>query len=126
MLDLRQVSGHLKIMNSCRFFFILLGCVWLSLADAAESTGRTNVLLICVDDLKPLLGCYGAQVRSPNIDRLADGSVRFAAAYANQAVCAPSRNSLMTGRRPTSLGIYDLSTFFREAAPDAITLAQWF
>jgi iduronate 2-sulfatase len=125
-LDLRLVSGHLNIMHSCSFLVVLLSYVWLSVARAAEPAGTTNVLLICVDDLKPLLGCYGAQVKSPHIDRLAARSVRFDAAYANQAVCAPSRNSLMTGRRPTSLGIYDLGTFFRASAPEAITLAQLF
>src|SRR6185295_20283421 len=82
---------------------------------------------IAVDDLKPLLGCYGDKVvKSPNIDRLAARGMVFERAYCNQAVCAPSRNSLMTGRRPTTLGIYDLGTNFRNAAPNAVTLAQHF
>src|SRR5690349_23036051 len=50
----------------------------------------------------------------------------FEYAYCNQAVCAPSRNSLLTGVRPTTLGIYDLGTNFRVAAPDAVTLPQYF
>jgi iduronate 2-sulfatase len=88
---------------------------------------KPNVLLICVDDLKPLLGCYGERaVKSPNIDRLAASGMVFERAYCNQAVCAPSRNALMTGMRPTSLGIYDLGTNFRLAAPDAVTLPQYF
>src|SRR6185503_13440081 len=67
---------------------------------------KPNVLLICVDDLKPVLGCYGdKRIQSPNIDRLAKRSVLFERAYCNQAVCAPSRNALMTGVRPTTLGI---------------------
>jgi iduronate 2-sulfatase len=87
----------------------------------------TNVLFICVDDLKPLLGCYGDKtIKSPNIDRLARRGLLFERAYCNQAVCAPSRNALMTGMRPTSLGIYDLGTNFRRAAPDAVTLSQYF
>lgn len=94
---------------------------------AAAAPARPNVLLICVDDLKPLLGCYGdRRVRTPNMDRLAGRGVLFEWAYANQAVCAPSRNALLTGRRPTSLGIYDLGTNFRLAAPDAVTLPQYF
>jgi arylsulfatase A-like enzyme len=52
--------------------------------------------------------------------------MRFDRAYCNQAVCAPSRNSLLTGRRPQSLGIYDLGTNFRLAVPDAIRLPQFF
>ena len=88
---------------------------------------KPNVLLICVDDLKPLLGCYGdTRVKSPNIDRLATRGVLFERAFANQAVCAPSRNSLMTGQRPTTLGIYDLGTNFRKAVPNAVTLSQYF
>ncbi|MCY2947507.1 MAG: sulfatase-like hydrolase/transferase [Planctomycetota bacterium] len=88
---------------------------------------QPNVLLICVDDLKPNLGCYGDKLAvSPNIDKLAARGMRFDAAYCNQAVCSPSRNALLTGRRPQSLGIYDLSTNFRKSAPQAITLPQQF
>ncbi len=96
-------------------------------AGAEKAPVRPNVLLICVDDLKPVLGCYGDKtIKSPNIDKLAARGLRFERAYCNQAVCAPSRNALMTGLRSTTLGIYDLGTNFREAAPDAVTLAQYF
>jgi iduronate 2-sulfatase len=96
-------------------------------ATFAAEPQKPNVLLICVDDLKPLLGCYGnGLVKSPNIDRLAASGMVFEAAYCNQAVCAPSRNALMTGLRSTTLGIYDLVTNFRVAAPDAVTVAQYF
>src|SRR6185295_9341584 len=82
---------------------------------------------IAVDDLKPLLGCYGDKViKSPNIDRLAARGVLFERAYCNQAVCAPSRNSLLTGVRPTTLGVYDLGTNFRLASSNAVTLSQYF
>ncbi|MGQ9576045.1 MAG: sulfatase [Thermoguttaceae bacterium] len=97
------------------------------LAATPAMAQRPNVLLICVDDLKPLLSCYGAPlIRSPNIDRLAARGVLFERAFANQAVCAPSRNALMTGLRPQTIGIYDLGTNFRKAVPDAVTLAQHF
>jgi iduronate 2-sulfatase len=96
-------------------------------ATAHAPKARPNVLLICVDDLKPLLGCYGEKrIQTPNIDRLARGSVLFERAYCNQAVCAPSRNALMTGVRPTTLGIYDLGTHFRAGASNAVTLTQYF
>ena len=88
---------------------------------------RPNVLLICVDDLKPALGCYGdTAAKTPNIDRLAARGVRFDAAYTNQAVCSPSRNALLTGLRPQTLGIYDLGTNFRLARPSIRTLPQLF
>ncbi|MCA8999384.1 MAG: sulfatase [Planctomycetaceae bacterium] len=86
-----------------------------------------NVLLILVDDLKPSFGAYGADwVHSPNLDRLAARGLRFDAAYCNQAVCAPSRNNLMTSSRSTSLGIYSLGKNFRKAVPNAVTMPQHF
>ncbi len=104
----------------------LFGLVLITAATVAAAE-KPNVLLVCVDDLKPLLGCYGTPViRSPGIDRLAARGVRFECAFANQAVCAPSRNALMTGLRPQTIGIYDLGTNFRNAVPDAVTVAQHF
>jgi iduronate 2-sulfatase len=109
-----------------RTTFTLLALT-VSLCVQAFAAERPNVLLICVDDLKPLLGCYGDDLaQTPNIDRLAARGLRFDAAYCNQAVCAPSRNSLMTGLRPTTIGIYDLGTNFRKAVPNAVTLPQYF
>lgn len=88
---------------------------------------QPNVLLILVDDLKPSFGAYGDDwVHSPNLDRLAARGMRFDMAYCNQAVCAPSRNNLMTGTRSTTLGVYSLGYHFRRAVPDAVTLPQHF
>ncbi len=110
-------------LSWCWFFF-LTACAAPSLQAAQP---RPNVLMICVDDLKPTLGCYGDSVAvTPNLDALAGRGVQFNAAYCNQAVCSPSRNALMTGLRPQTLGIYDLPTHFRKAAPDAVTLTQAF
>ena len=99
----------------------------LSPLTALHAAAKPNVLLICVDDLKPLLGCYHVPiVKSPNIDRLAARGVLFERAFCNQAVCSPSRNALMTGLRPQTIGIYDLATNFRKGAPAAVTMAQYF
>jgi iduronate 2-sulfatase len=93
----------------------------------AELPERPHVLLICVDDLKPAIGCYGDPLaKTPNLDRLAARGMRFNLAYCNQAVCAPSRNNLLLGSRSTSLGIYNLSENFRKAVPDAVTMPQHF
>ncbi|MCO8122180.1 sulfatase [Stieleria sp. TO1_6] len=93
-------------------------------SSAAE---RPNVLLICVDDLKPTLGCYGdSNAITPHIDALAASGLRLDSAYCNQAVCSPSRNSLMTGLRPQTIGVYDLGTHFRLAAPDVVTVSENF
>lgn len=106
----------------------LLVCILvIGAAPTALSAPKPNVLFIAIDDLKPALGCYGdVTAKSPNIDKLAARSVLFERAYTNQAVCAPSRNALLTGLRPQTVGIYDLGTNFRKATPDAVTLPQWF
>ncbi|NND34236.1 MAG: sulfatase [Saprospiraceae bacterium] len=92
-----------------------------------EMPSRPNVLFIAVDDLRPELGCYGAtHVSTPNFDRLAEMSTLFTQAYCQQAVCAPSRNSIMTGLRPDAMGIYNLYTFFRKQVPGVTTLPQHF
>ncbi len=112
-----------------RFLHVLPAAFGLMLSThiAAAEAERSNVLLICVDDLKPLLGCYGDKhIHSPNLDKLAARGLLFEQAYCNQAVCAPSRNALLVGARSTTLGIYDLGTNFRRSVPDAITLPQYF
>lgn len=88
---------------------------------------RPNVLLILVDDLKPALGCYGdAIAKTPSIDRLAARGLRFDLAYCNQAVCAPSRFTLMLGSHSTSTGLYGLGSQLRQRMPEAVTLPQLF
>lgn len=97
--------------------------------DTAPTTEqrRPNVLLILVDDLKPTLHSFGDRYAiSPNIDRLAARGARFEHAYANQAVCAPSRINLMTSRRSTSTGIYNFGQDLRDYIPNAVTLPQLF
>jgi arylsulfatase A-like enzyme len=94
-------------------------------AEAAKP--QFNVLFIAVDDLRPELGCYGfSQIKSPNIDALAAKGLQFNRAYCQFALCNPSRSSLLTGRRPESIQVYDLETFVRTHAPDVVTLPQLF
>jgi iduronate 2-sulfatase len=121
---LRMVPSLRRTFRVLCFVLWGLACGRFATASAAQ---RPNVLLICVDDLKPALGCYGDHLaKSPNIDRLAARGLRLELAYCNQAVCAPSRNNLLLGSRSTSLGIYDLGPNFRTAAPDAVTMTQHF
>lgn len=112
--------------QSSRILQALILLIGSACAGPSPEDAKLNVLLIAVDDLKPLLGCYGdTRIQTPNIDRLARRGLLFERAYCNQAVCAPSRNALLTGLRPDTLGIYDLPTFFRKGSrPDAVTLPQ--
>jgi iduronate 2-sulfatase len=88
---------------------------------------KMNILFIAIDDLRPELGCYGAKhVHTPNLDALAKTGTVFTRAYCQQAVCSPSRTSLLTGLRPDTTKVYDLQTHFRLNLPDAVTLPQYF
>lgn len=110
-------------MKQLHYFVVLLCAVQTT---SVGSASHPNVLLICVDDLKPAIGCFGdRQAKTPNIDKLASRGVLFERAFCNQAVCSPSRNALMTSLRPQTIGIYDLPTHFRNAAPNAVTLGQY-
>jgi iduronate 2-sulfatase len=94
---------------------------------SAKGADRLNVLLIVADDLRPNLGCYGYPAAdTPNIDRLAHSGVLFRRAYCQIPSCNPSRSSFLTGLRPDTLQVYDNSKHFRKAAPNAITLPQYF
>jgi iduronate 2-sulfatase len=105
----------------------MLPAVLAGLAGLAFGGDPLNVLFIAVDDLRPEMGCYGNPVvKTPNFDRLASRGVVFNHAYCQQAVCSPSRSSLMTGRRPDATRVWDLETHFRAALPDAVTLPQCF
>ncbi len=84
-------------------------------------------MFIAIDDLRPELGCYGQRiVHSPNIDRLAAEGVRFNRAYCQEAICGPSRASLMTGMRPDNNGVVENNSYFRNTVPDVTTLPAHF
>ncbi len=88
---------------------------------------KPNVLLIAIDDLKPLLGAYGDKwAVTPNMDALAKAGVTFLNAHAQQAVCGPSRASVLTGQRPDRTQVWDLKTKMRDIQPGLVTLPQAF
>jgi iduronate 2-sulfatase len=102
-------------------FLVIVSSTLLTAAD------RLNVLFIGADDLRNDLGCYGnSVVKTPNLDKLAARGLVFSNAYCQQAVCNPSRASIMTGRRVDTLRIWNLSTHFRSQLPDVVTLPQHF
>ena len=109
------------------FFRILAAMVVISMTSLHAAEPRPNVLFIAVDDLRTSLGCYGdTLVKSPNIDRFAATARRFDHAYTQQAVCGPSRTSLLTGRLPDNTRVWHNRNLFRDTQPDIITLPQLF
>lgn len=95
---------------------------------AATVAGKKyNVLFIAIDDLKPYIGAYGDKMaKTPNMDKLAASGVMFTNAHTQQAVCGPSRASLLTGVRPDKTQIWDLQTLIRDKNPGIVTLPQYF
>lgn len=106
-LDIATDPG--RQFRTCAFTLFLAVCS-ISSADEQESKAPrpVNVLMIAVDDLRPMLGCYGdTLVQTPNIDRLAQRATVFDRAYCQIAKCGPSRLSLLSGLRPDTTSVYD-------------------
>ena len=110
-------------------FIIALVCViYCGSTDAADSEHggksnsmrrpqQTNLLYIMFDDLRTELGIYGKTgIIAPNFDRLAARSVVFDNAYCQIAVCNPSRDSLLTGLRPDTVGTYAFQSTYNTYA----------
>ncbi len=102
--------------------FVCFALMTLPLA-AAE---RPNLLFIMADDFRTELASYGSVALTPNLDRLAKRSLQFDRAYCQQALCNPSRSSMLTGKRPDSLRLWHNGTHFRDLNPNVVTLPQWF
>jgi arylsulfatase A-like enzyme len=94
---------------------------------AAAGGKRPNILFIASDDMRPQLGCYGdTVVKSPNLDALAARGMVFKRAFCQQALCSPSRISLLSGRHPWTTQIYQIGPPLRSTLPDIVTLPQLF
>jgi arylsulfatase len=89
---------------------LLAGCLGLHRAAGAARSGQPNFLVIVADDMGfSDAGCYGGEIQTPNLDRLAKGGLRFTQFY-NTARCWPSRAALLTG--------YYAQEVRRDALPD--------
>jgi len=97
--------------------------------DVAQVTSpakQKNILMIAVDDLKPLLSNYGhSEMKTPNFDRLASMGVTFTNANVQYAVCGPSRASVMTGTNPDRTRVWDLHTDFRQSSPGLYSMPEY-
>ena len=95
-------------------------------ATVGTEVEQPNFLFICVDDLRPALGCYGDPIAiTPHIDKLAKTGRIFNHAYAQQAVCGPSRTSVLTGMYPDQTQVWHNRHSFREHRPDTTTIPQF-
>jgi len=106
---------------------IALLLIILSFSSIYAQKEKPNVLVFYVDDLRAELGCYGSETAiTPNIDKLASEGVQFNKAYVQQAICAPSRMSTLTGLRPETLGIYSIFTPLRKVHKEVVSMPQLF
>lgn len=109
------------------YFPLLATALGLASLGSLFAATPPNILFIAADDLRLELNCYGqTHVRTPNFDRLAAEGILFDRAYCQQAVCHPSRASLMTGKLPDAIGVTSLYTDLRVAAPEVVTIPQHF
>ncbi len=94
----------------------------------AKEPSHRNVLLLAVDDLRPVMNCYGGPAITPNLDRFAETGTLFANHYVQWPVCGASRASLMSSLRPDSSGIYGNGTAYQIASrPETHpTMPLWF
>ena len=111
------MRNHFKIIS-----LVLFTSICISFGDKEQ-----NILFISVDDLKPTIGCFGDKLaKTPFMDELAKKGIVFLNAHCQQAVCGPSRASLMTGMRPDYTQVLDLKTKMRDKNPDILTIPQYF
>lgn len=118
-----------SITTIIRFYWLSVLLLVQACAPSSQQTTRgtqkPNILFIAIDDLRPELGCYGSEIAiTPNLDRLASQGLLFERAYCQQAICSPSRASLMTGARPETINVIENYTYFRDINPDIVTLPQ--
>ena len=108
-----------------RYLFGASIALALLISAASRAADKPNILFIAIDDLRPELGCYDSPIAvSPNLDALAKDGLLFNRAYCQQAICRPSRASLMTGARPETTGLFHNYVSLRELQPDIVTLPQ--
>ena len=73
----------------------------------ADQPDRPNIVWISLEDITPMMGCYGdSYARTPVFDKLADEGIRYTKAYSIAPVCSTSRSSIITGMYPSSLGTH--------------------
>lgn len=96
-----------------RFAIFLLTAILL-LPGWVNGQSRPNILWITCEDISPYLGCYGDSLAvTPNLDRLAEQGIRYTHAYANTAVCAPARSTIIMGMYASSMGTENMRSRYK-------------
>jgi len=103
---------------------------WLWAAAPATAGNRPNIIVILTDDMGfSDLGCYGGEIHTPNLDRLAAGGLRFTQ-FHNTARCCPTRASLLTGLYPHQAAVghmmsdQGLDGYHGDLSRNAVTIAE--
>ncbi|EAZ83094.1 sulfatase [Algoriphagus machipongonensis] len=111
-------------------FFVFVFNTSNSFSQNDKKSDSPNIVFIASDDLNDWIGVLNGhpQVKTPNIDRLANRGTLFTNAHAQAPLCNPSRVSILTGLRPTTTGIYGLAPRHREVerTKEVVTLPQYF
>lgn len=108
------------------FCLLIWAFIFYSCAEETENK-PPNILFIAVDDLRPELNCFGeSHIKSPNIDKVAEGGIIFQRAYCQVPVCGASRASLLTGIRPNVSRFIDYDAWADVDVPDALSLPNHF
>lgn len=104
--------------------FAVLSLAICGLPAGTVRAERPNIVVIMADDLGYSdIGCYGGEIETPNLDRLAEGGLRFSQFY-NCALCGPSRAALMTGLHPHQVGILRWTGLLNDRCVTAFELLE--
>jgi arabinogalactan endo-1,4-beta-galactosidase len=80
--------------------------LWIFGISLPASVEKPNVLFICIDDLRPVLGTYGGAAKTPHMDRFAASAIQYNRHYVQFPSCGPSRASMLGGIRPDSINLF--------------------
>jgi len=122
-----STSGAARIISPTLCLVLFLATLvgpWISVTWSTE----TNVLFIAIDDLNDWVGFLAGhpQIKTPNMDRLAQRGVAFSNAHCAAPLCCPSRAAVFSGQQPFTTGIYHNGPNIRKLHPDKVLLPQYF
>ena len=114
-------------MKQLIFIFLIFFVALKISAQGIKEVRKPNIIFIAIDDLKPTIGAFGDEfAETPILDKLAKKATIFTNNHTQQAVCGPSRASLLTGKRPDYTKVRDLKTKMRDINPNILTIPQYF